>query len=147
MFKFNRQKLISKMKIITRMVEDELYESSNPKGHLTTIDMRKSEIKKGHSPMEVLLSSLAACGAVDLVAMLRKRKKDIVALTVETDGTRREETPRAFTVIHCNYCLTSSDVTEDELHKFTKLSLEKYCSVAASLKSKITFSVQIIRPD
>ena len=135
------------MKIITRMLEDELYESSNLKGHMTTIDMRKSEVKQGQSPMEVLLSSVAACGAVDLVAMLRKRKKNIMALTIETDGLRREETPRAFTSIHCSYCITSSDVTEEELYKLTRLSIEKYCSVAASLKSKITFSVQIIRPE
>ncbi len=135
------------MKIITRMIEDELYESSNLKGHVAAIDMRKSEVKQGLSPMEVLLSSVAACGAVDLVAMLRKRKKNISALSIETDGLRREVTPKGFTRIHCNYSLTSSDVTEKELHKFTKLSLEKYCSVAASLKSEITFSVQIISPD
>ena len=134
------------MKITTRMLEDELYESSNLKGHTTLTDMRKGDAKQGLSPMEQVLSSLAACGAVDLVAMLRKRKKNIITLTIETEGLRREEIPRAYTTIHCNYRVTSPDVTEEELYKCTKLAIERYCSVSESLKATITFSVEVIRP-
>lgn len=134
------------MKIITHMLEDELYQSSNQKGHTALTDMRKGEHKQGLSPMELVLSALAACGAVDLVSMLRKRKKSIGALTIETEGIRREEIPRVFTCIHCTYRITSPDVTEEEFYKCTRLSLEKYCSVSESLKAKITFSVEVIRP-
>ena len=134
------------MKITTRMLEDELYESSNLKGHTAQTDMRKGDLKHGLSPMEQMLSSLAACGAVDLVAMLRKRKKNIITLTIETEGLRREEIPRAFTTIHCKYRITSPDVTVEELYKCTKLSIKKYCSVSESLKATITFSVEVVRP-
>jgi len=134
------------MKIITRMLEDELYEASNLYGNKVSIDMRKSPAKKGQSPVELLLSSLAACGAIDIVIMLKKRKKTIQAFTIETEGVRREETPRSLISIHCKYVITSPDVTNEEAHKAAKLSLEKYCSVGASLKSEITFSVEISRP-
>ncbi|MBL7858801.1 MAG: OsmC family protein [Cyclobacteriaceae bacterium] len=134
------------MKIITHMLEDKVYESSNEDGNKLVIDMRARELKQQQSPVEVLLSSVAACAAVDIVLMLKKRKKTIQHFTIETEGTRRTETPRSFTSIHCKYSITSADVTEEELTKTARLALEKYCSVADSLKCKVDFSVEVIRP-
>jgi putative redox protein len=128
------------------MIEEELYESVTADGILDTIDMRALPTKKSMSPVESLLSALAACGAVDIVVMLRKRRKEIQSFTIETEGVRREVPPRSFTDIHCKYIIVSADVTEDELTKTAKLSLEKYCSVADSLKASITFSVEVIKP-
>lgn len=132
--------------IVTTMIEDEVYESINENGNTLHIDMRKPELKKGQSPTEVLLSAVAACGAVDIVMMLKKRKKTIVDFKIETTGVRREEHPRSFTSVHCQYILTSPDVNEEEFNKVAALSLEKYCSVASSLNSKVTHGVEIIRP-
>lgn len=134
------------MKIITKMIEDELYESVTADGILDTIDMRALPTKKSMSPVESLLSAVAACGAVDIVVMLKKRKKTIESFTIETEGIRRETPPRSFTAIHCRYIIVSPDVNEEELAKTAKLSLEKYCSVADSLKATITFSVAVIKP-
>ena len=133
------------MKIVTRMLEDEVYESVNEKGNTVKIDMRKGDTKADLSPTELVLSALAGCGAVDIISMLKKRKKTIQSFTIETNGTRRDETPRYFTKIHCSYTITSPDVTEEELQKTSALALEKYCSVASSLKSEITFSVEVRR--
>lgn len=134
------------MKSITRMIEDEVYVASNEYGHEVTIDMRGKDIKKYQSPVELLLSSLGACGAVDITIMLKKRKKTILEFITETEGTRRDEPPRSFTKLHCHYRVTSPDVTEEELLKIAKLSLEKYCSVADSLKATVTCSVEVVRP-
>ena len=134
------------MKSVTRMIEEEVYISDNEFGHEVTIDMRKPELKKAQSPVELLLSSLGACGAVDIAIMLRKRRKQIDAFITETEGTRRTEVPKSFTKLHCHYRITSPDVTEDELKKVAQLSLEKYCSVANSLNAKVTFSVEVVRP-
>jgi putative redox protein len=133
------------MKVITHMLEDEVYEASTADGIKVTIDMRKLPGKKNQSPVELLLSALSACGAVDIVSMLKKRKKTINRFTIETTGERRDEPPRFFTRIHCKYIITSDDVTEEELLKAAKLSLEKYCSVAASLRSEIDFSVEVLK--
>jgi putative redox protein len=131
------------MKTITRMLEDELYEAVNENGNPVRIDTRKNELRQSQSPTELLLSALAGCSAVDIVLMLKKRKKRITDFVIETNGTRHEQTPHYFTAIHCKYTISSPDVTVDELEKVTTLSIEKYCSVAASLKSKITFSVAV----
>ena len=134
------------MKIVTKMLEDEVYEASNDAGHTITMDMREASLKQNQSPPELLLSSLAGCGAVDIVIMLKKRKKTINSFITETVGVRRDETPRKFLDIHCKYIVTSPDVELDELDKFAKLSLEKYCTVAATLNSHIHFSVEVKRP-
>ena len=134
------------MKIITKMLAEDLYEAVNPKGNRVSVDMRKPEDKAGLSPTELLLSALAGCGAIDIVIMLKKRKKSIDEFVIETDGTRMETPPRYFSKIHCKYIVTSPDVTEDELYKTAGLALEKYCSVASSIKSEITYSVEVVRP-
>jgi putative redox protein len=131
------------MKIITRMLEDEVYEASTASGHSVTIDMREASLKKNQSPVELLLSSLSACGAVDIVLILKKRRKTIQDFTIETTGTRREDAPRKFTDIHCKFIVTSPDVSGEELNKVAALSLDKYCSVAATLNSRITYSVEV----
>lgn len=133
------------MRIVTKMIDDEVYEAVTENGIPVTIDMRSLSVKQNQSPVELLLSSLSACGAVDIALMLKKRRKTIESFIIETEGTRRDEVPRAFTAIHCVYKVTSPDINEEELYKTAKLSLEKYCSVAASLKSTITFSVEVIK--
>ncbi len=127
------------------MISDEVFEAVNENGNKVLIDMRKVEERKSQSPTELLLSALAACGAVDVVLMLKKRRKTVNDLVVDTTGVRQESAPRYFTSIHCHYILTSPDSTEEELIKIVELALGKYCSVATSLKSKITFSVGIVR--
>jgi putative redox protein len=134
------------MKIVTKMLEDEVYEASNDAGHKVTLDMREASLKKNQNPPEMLLSSLAACGAVDIVIMLKKRKKTINDFVIETVGVRRDESPRKFLDIHCKYIVTSPDVEVDELEKFAKLSLEKYCTVAATLNSHLHIAVVVNRP-
>jgi putative redox protein len=133
------------MKITTRMLADDLYEGTNENGNRVLVDMRKKDERVGQSPTELVLSALAGCGAVDIVSMLKKRKKKVVEFTIELEGSRREKAPRYFTRIHCHYRVISPNVTHDELHKVTKLALEKYCSVASSLKAEIMFSVEVVR--
>ena len=133
------------MKIVTTMLADEVYESVNDNGNKVIIDSRGREVKQNQSPVELLLSAVGACGAIDIVVMLKKRRKTIQHFEIVTQGTRQETTPKYFTDIHCRYVITSPDVEKEELHKVAGLSLEKYCTVAASLKSRITYSVEVIR--
>ena len=133
------------MEVKTRMVGEEVFESFNESGLAVTIDMRQADQRVNQNPPELLLSALAACAAVDIVSILKKRKKTVNNLNVTTSGTRRSDYPRAFTDIHCEFVVNSPNVEEDELLKATELSIEKYCTVASSLKSNITYSVRVLR--
>lgn len=128
------------------MLEEEVYEASNMNGNNVTIDMREAALKTHQSPPELLLSALSGCGAIDIVIMLKKRRKTILEFFIETTGVRRDDAPRKFTDIHCKFIVVSPDVTEEELLKASHLSLEKYCTVAASLNSHIHITVEVRRP-
>lgn len=132
------------MHIRTRMIDDERYVSVNEAGLGVTIDMRHNDIRAYQNPTELLLSAVTACSAVDVVSILRKRKKSIHAFDIVTTGKRKSEHPRAFTEIHCEYILHSNDITENEVLKAAQLAIEKYCSVAASLRPKITWSAKVL---
>lgn len=134
------------MQVRTRMIDDERYESFNESGMAITIDMRPDGIREKQNPPELLLSALTACASVDIVGILKKRKKNIEAFDIVTRGTRRSDYPRSFTDIHCEFIIHSRDVTLDELLKAAQLSIEKYCTVAASLRSNITWSGKVIEP-
>ena len=129
----------------TRIVEDEMYETTNENGNLLSIDMRGSGQKEAFSPMELLLGALSGCVAVDIVEILKKRKKEIKDFKVETSGERSDQHPRGFTKIHSKYIVTSTNVKDEELHKIAGLALYKYCSVAASLNAEIDYSVEVVK--
>lgn len=107
--------------------------------------MRPADLKQGQSPTELLLSALSGCASVDLVQMLKKRRKTVNSLRVEADGTRRDENPRAFTHIKLHFILESPDATMEEFEKLGHLAATKYCSVAGTLSSQMEHSFEIIR--
>lgn len=125
------------MKTVTRYVADREYESLNESGNIVKMDMYPKEQKKHHSPMELLLSAAAGCAAVDVVEILKKKRKTVHHLSVETEGVRREEYPKYFLSVNMNFILDSPDTTPEELAKVVALSVEKYCSVASSLTEKV----------
>ena len=73
---------MSNMKTTTTLLGDYEFEAENPSGHKIHIDMRPAEEKTGQSPTELLLSGLSGCAAVDLVQMLKKRKRTVNGLKV-----------------------------------------------------------------
>lgn len=85
------------------------------------------------SPVQVMLESVAACAAVDVVDILRKGRQDVRELTVKASGWRREEPPRRFTELSITFRVTG-DVEADKAERAVRLSFEKYCSVFHTLR-------------
>ncbi|MCH7414712.1 OsmC family protein [Belliella sp. R4-6] len=137
---------MSKRSVTVRMKADLEYEAVNPQGNKVDIDMYDAAEKQAQSPMDLLLSALAGCGSVDAVLMMKKKRRTIVDFYVEADGERNDGIPAYYKSIHLNFVLVSPDATEEEFKKVVALSVEKYCSVASSLKSEITHSSEIKRP-
>ncbi|MGB3468279.1 MAG: OsmC family protein [Cyclobacteriaceae bacterium] len=128
------------MKISLKYLEDKLYEATNETGNSIKIDMKDPDEKQYQSPMQLLLSATVACAAVDIVSMIKKKRKTFVDLEAEISGFRREDHPRKFTTINIKYTLTSPDTSQEELHKVVSLAVEKYCSVAVSLDGAINLT-------
>ena len=77
---------------------------------------------------------------------LKKRRKTVTGLTVDADGTRRDENPRSFTHITLTFILESPDATQEEFEKMAHLAATKYCSVAGTLNSEIDHKYVLKRP-
>lgn len=136
------------MKITLGHLADEEYYAVSEQGIRIAIDMLAPEEKKAMSPMQLLLSGVVSCAAVDLVAMVKKRRKTIVEFSGEIEGVRHDGIPKKFIEIHIVYSFVSPDLQEEEAQKLVDLAVEKYCSVASSLDPsiKMTHGVKVTRP-
>jgi len=138
--------MANKRNVTVRMKADLEYEARNLQGNLVNIDMYDPEHKHAQSPMDLLLSALGSCASVDAVLMMKKKRREIVDFYVSVEGVRNDGVPAYFTDIELTFVLVSPNATEEEFAKVVALSVEKYCSVASSLKSNITFKSEVKKP-
>ncbi|MFY0606085.1 MAG: OsmC family protein [Cyclobacteriaceae bacterium] len=136
------------MKITLGYKSDHEYFATNESGNRIEIDMLSAEEKQAMSPMQLLLAGVVACAAVDIVAMVKKRRKTLTDFAGEIMGERREEIPKKFVVMDLKYIFTSPDLSQEEAQKLVDLAVEKYCSVASSIDPaiKVSHVAEIIRP-
>ena len=97
------------------------------------------------SPVELLLVAAATCSATDVVLILEKQRVALRALEVGLRGTRRDEQPRRYTALHFVFTLSGDGADEVNARRAIDLSLEKYCSVVASLAPdiRVTYDVAL----
>ena len=119
---------------------EEEYYTLNSTQNRVDIDMYGPEKKQAQSPMELLLSGIIACAAVDIVSMIKKRRKILNDISGKARGQRRAIAPRSFTEIKIHYEINSPDLTDREAEKIISLAVNKYCSVASSLSNDIKLS-------
>ncbi len=87
---------------------------------------------RGMRPMELLLAAIASCSAMDVVAILKKQREPLEDLRIEIEGERAEGVPAPFTHMKLIF-IARGAVDEHKLKRAVTLSVEKYCSVRATL--------------
>lgn len=90
------------------------------------------------TPVELILAAVAACTAMDVIAILRKKRQAVVGYEVISRGARREEHPRVFTRIEVLHRLRGKDLSAVAIEEALRLSETKYCSVNAMLEKTVT---------
>ncbi len=95
------------------------------------------------SPVELLLVAAATCSAADVVTILEKQRVALQALEIVVRGTRRAEQPRRYTAIHFAVMVAGRGADEVKARRAVDLSLEKYCSVVASLAPDIRITYDL----
>lgn len=137
---------MSKRNVTVRMQAAMEYEAVNPQGNKVAIDMYDPADKKAQSPMDLLLSALGGCSAVDAVQMMQKKRREITDFFIEVEGDRNDGIPAFYTQIAMHFVLVSPDATAEEFAKVVKLSVDKYCSVASSIKAPISYTSEVRKP-
>lgn len=87
----------------------------------------------GVRPMELMLMSVGACSAVDVVHILRKGRQNVEDVQVEVKGERAETEPKVFTRIHLHFKVMGAGLKAETVERAVKLSAEKYCSASIML--------------
>jgi putative redox protein len=85
-------------------------------------------------PKETLLASLAACTALDVSAILRKKRQDATQYEIGVSGESAPDPPRVFTAILVEHRV-SGEVAPEALRRSIELSATRYCPINAMLSA------------
>jgi putative redox protein len=135
-------------KATVKWIGDEVFVGTPPSGHAVVLDT-KGDSKTAPSPVEMLLLAVAACSASDVISILLKKRQVVSEYVVEVSGDRADEHPRKFVKMHVHHIVHGRSVSAKALADAIKLSDDKYCSVAATVRptATITTSYEIVESE
>jgi len=124
---------------------NDFYVATTPSGHAQVLD-GNSERSAASGPLELLMIALGSCTAVDVVSILKKKRQKVTAYRVEVRGERREDYPRSFRRMEVRHIVTGHGVSAEAVRRAVELSVDKYCSVAATLRptAEIVSSFEVL---
>jgi putative redox protein len=135
-------------KQFTKMVwrERMTFDATTTAGHQLTVDASKENggDARGPKPIELLLTGLAGCTAMDIISILQKKREPVTGLEVYVEGVRASEHPMIYTDIAVVYRVRGN-VRPESVARAIELSETKYCGAHAMLSksAKITFRFEI----
>lgn len=99
----------------------------------------------GLRPTELVLIGLGGCTAMDAISILKKKRQEVTAFEILVKGQRAEDHPKRFTDIEIEFVVTGKGVSPEAVERAVNLSMEKYCSVKATLEqeTKVKFSWRV----
>ena len=121
-------------RVRVRWVADQEFDTGRPGGPVARLDGRGVSAQ---SPVDAVLSGLAACASIDVVEILAKRRTPVSALEVDVTGTRFEGTPRRLVHIALAVTITGDGIERVHAERAVELAITKYCSVQGSLDKSI----------
>lgn len=122
---------------VSRADDAYAFEAKDSMGHITLMDA--GEEIGGHNsgirPMQSLLMALGGCAGIDIVSILKKQKEEIKDLKMIITGEREKvKEPALWKHIHITFQFTGN-TDKERAKKACALSMDKYCSVAATLRA------------
>jgi putative redox protein len=96
----------------------------------------------GAGPVEILVMSLAACTAMDVISILRKKQERVEDFHVSVHADRAESYPKVITRAELHYVVTGRDIHETAVRRAIELSVGKYCPVHAMLAMAFPIDLQ-----
>ena len=133
---------------VNRVQGDFGFEAKDTAGHIARMDSSPETGGEnfGIRPMQMLLMGLGGCSGIDIVSILKKQRQVVEGFHMLLEGDREPgKEPSLWANIHMVFELKGT-IDPDKAKKAVELAMEKYCSVAATLKEarcKITWEVRI----
>ena len=124
------------------------FEAKDASGHVVRIDTSAETggTNFGVRPMQMLLMGLGGCSGIDIVSILKKQRLVVEDLSMKITGEReKNKEPSLWESIHIVFEVRGT-IDADKVYRACALSIDKYCSVAQTLKrsgTKITWEVNV----
>ncbi len=121
-------------------------------GHEVFMDssVEKGGQNKGVRPMSMLIMGMGGCAAIDVVLILKKQRQVIKDLNIELEAEReRDKEPALWSKVNVRFIL-NGDIDKKKAEKAVSLSMEKYCSVAETLRkagTAIAWETEVLTKD
>jgi putative redox protein len=127
-------------------VEKRQFVGADSTKHSVVMSSQDEENGAGMSPSQMLLVALGGCTAYDVVDILQKKRQSLTGLEVTVTGEQEPDPPWTYRKIHTQYVVRGRGLHEKAVQDAIKLSEDKYCSVAATLRGEavITHGYTII---
>ena len=124
------------------------FEAKDANGH--TVQLDTSDETGGNNfgvrPMQMLLMGLGGCSAIDIVMILKKQRQTITDFSIKITGEREPgKEPSLWANAKIIFTL-KGDIDKEKASRACELSMNKYCSVAETLKrsgTKLTWEVKV----
>ena len=112
------------------------FEATDANGHMVRMD--SSEESGGNNfgvrPMQMLLMGLGGCSAIDIVMILKKQRQTIEDFSIKITGEREPgKEPSLWATAKIIFYL-KGDIDQEKAYRACELSMNKYCSVAETMR-------------
>ncbi len=121
---------------LKRVEGDFGFEARDAAGHTARMDSSPETggTNFGIRPMQMLLMGLGGCSGIDIVSILKKQRQTVDSFQMHIEGERQQgKEPTLWQSIRIIFEL-KGQIDPDKAKKACELSMEKYCSVAATLR-------------
>ena len=135
---------------LKRLQGDFGFEGTDASGHTVRMDTSNETggVNFGIRPMQMLLMGLGGCGAIDIVMILKKQRQEVKDFSMRITGEREPgKEPSLWENIKVIFTLTGN-IEEEKALRACELSMNKYCSVAETLKragASLTWEVVVVK--
>jgi putative redox protein len=120
---------------LSRVSGDFGFEAKDESGHIVKMDSNPQSggLDFGVRPMQMLLMALGGCSAIDVISILKKQRQEVRDYKMVINGDREPGIePSLWKDVNVEFYLYGN-VDPDKAQKAIDLSVNKYCSVAATL--------------
>jgi putative redox protein len=121
---------------VRRVSGDFGFEAKDSLGHTVAIDTSPETGGRnyGARPMQMLLMALGGCSGIDVVSILKKQRQQIESFRMLIQGEREKgKEPSLWQHVKIVFEL-AGEIDYEKARRACELSIDKYCSVAATLR-------------
>lgn len=121
---------------INRISGDYGFEATDSSGHIARMDSNPENGGGdfGIRPMQMLLMGLGGCSGIDIVSILKKQRQELTDFKMVIEAEREKDKEPALWMHATIKFYLKGAVDPGKAQRAVELSMDKYCSVAETLR-------------